>query len=128
MMLEVTDLAGKYVFTPNGLQLGEVLDLVMDLRKCELYAMSIGNTNPEIVTDGRPVLVPFRWVNSISDIIVLRYFPSKVRISKKDTTKKKKQRVLKHRVQEDGERVGWRGPRIDRDDDYYGDPDYWRED
>jgi hypothetical protein len=38
--------------------------------------------NPLLVEDSRNVAVPFRWVSSVGDIILLRFFPKRVSIKK----------------------------------------------
>jgi len=42
----------------------------------------IGETNPLLVEGSRAVSVPYRWVQSVGDIVVLRYFPKRVSLRK----------------------------------------------
>src|SRR5207244_263502 len=42
----------------------------------------VGETNPLLVEGSRAVSVPYRWVQSVGDIVVLRYFPKRVSLRK----------------------------------------------
>jgi len=44
--------------------------------------MESGETNPLLVEGSRAVSVPYRWVQSVGDIVVLRYFPKRVSLKK----------------------------------------------
>ena len=35
----------------------------------------MNNPNPLLVEHSRPVSVPYRWISSVGDVIVLKYFP-----------------------------------------------------
>ena len=75
MLTETSELTGLEVYTHTGLLLGAVEDLVFDNDKQKVYGLFIDKTNPVLVESSIPVIVPFRWIEGIGDIIVLRYFP-----------------------------------------------------
>ena len=75
MLTETTELVGLEVYTHTGLMLGAVEDLVFDTDKEKVYGLFIEKTNPTLVESSIPVVVPFRWIEGVGDIIVLRYFP-----------------------------------------------------
>ncbi|MFO8109308.1 MAG: PRC-barrel domain-containing protein [Thermoplasmata archaeon] len=84
MLEEVSDMIGLQVYTKTGLFLGTVNNVVMDLDVGKLDGIFVGDTNPLLVEDSKSVNVPFRWVSAVGDIVLLRYFPKRVSISKSE--------------------------------------------
>lgn len=82
MLEEISELIGLQVYTTDGIFLGNVNNVVLDLEKQKVYGLFIGDTNPLLVEDSMPVNVPYRWVQAIGDIIILRYFPRRVSVKK----------------------------------------------
>jgi len=82
MLEEVSEMIGLQVYTKKGMFLGTVNNVVMDMEEGELYGLFVGDTNPLLVEDSKSVNVPYRWVSSVGDIVLLRYFPKRVSISK----------------------------------------------
>ena len=75
MLTETSELTGLEVYTHTGLLLGAVEDLVFDSDKQNVYGLFVEKTNPVLVEHSTSVVVPFRWIEGIGDIIILRYFP-----------------------------------------------------
>lgn len=82
MLGEISEVIGLQVYTQNGVFLGNVNNLVVDVDNGSVDGIFVGETNPLLVEGSRAVSVPYRWVQSVGDIVVLRYFPKRV------TTKK----------------------------------------
>ena len=82
MLEEASELIGLQVYTSNGIFLGNVNNLVIDLENKRVDGLFVSETNPLLVEESRAVNVPFRWIQSVGDIILLKYFPMRV------TTKK----------------------------------------
>ncbi len=53
-------------------------NLVVDVDNGSVDGIFVGETNPLLVEGSRAVSVPYRWVQSVGDIVVLRYFPKRV--------------------------------------------------
>ncbi len=83
MIQEVTKLFGLPVYTPTGIRLGEIRNLELDIEKDKAYGICVGDTNPELVEKGLGVTIPFRWIQDIGEIVILKYFPEKVSFSSK---------------------------------------------
>ncbi len=83
MLEEVSEMIGLQVYTKSGMFLGTVNNVVMDLEDGKVDGIFVGDTNPLLVEESKSVNVPFRWVNAIGDIVLLRYFPKRVSISHK---------------------------------------------
>ncbi|MFW5928777.1 MAG: PRC-barrel domain-containing protein [Thermoplasmatota archaeon] len=82
MLEEVSEMIGIQVYTKNGMFLGTVNNVVIDMDEAAIDGLFVGDTNPLLVEDSKSVKVPYRWVSSVGDIILLRYFPKRVSISK----------------------------------------------
>src|SRR3989338_8092657 len=77
-MEEITRLANLPVYTREGTFVGNVKTLILALPHRRIDGILIGRTNPTLVEDGRDVSIPYRWVQSFNDILLLRYFPERV--------------------------------------------------
>ncbi|MCU0861228.1 MAG: PRC-barrel domain-containing protein [Methanomassiliicoccales archaeon] len=88
MMVEASELIGLQVYTPNGIFLGNVNNLVLDLDHKKVDGLFIHETNPLLVEDSKAVNVPYRWIQAIGDVVVLKYFPKRVTTRKGPAPKK----------------------------------------
>ncbi len=75
MLSEINDFIGMEVYTDRGIALGNIDDLVIETDTQKIEGLFIGNPNPLLVEHSRPVSVPYRWIQSVGDVIVLKYFP-----------------------------------------------------
>jgi sporulation protein YlmC with PRC-barrel domain len=50
----------------------------LDVTNDKIDGLFIGETNPQLVEGSRKVNVPYRWVQAVGDIVLLKYFPAKV--------------------------------------------------
>jgi len=80
MLEEVTNLIGRQVYSPKGFRIGEVknIDLDVDIRRVD--GICLVSTNEGIIENGENICVPYRWIQDVGDIILLRYFPDRVSI------------------------------------------------
>lgn len=78
MLEEATELIGLQVYTPNGIFLGNVNNLVIDIENKKVDGLFINETNPLLVEDSKAVNVPYRWIQSVGDVVLLKYFPKRV--------------------------------------------------
>ena len=76
------------MYTNHGLFLGNVNNLIVDVENGEVDGLFIQETNPLLVEDSRSVSVPYRWIQSVGDIVVLKYFPKRVSLRKAPTVAK----------------------------------------
>ncbi len=81
MMTETTELIGLEIYTDKGYLLGTIKDVLIDVNEQVIYGLYVEKTNPLLVEDGVPVVVPYRWVKAVGDVILLKKFPSYVTIS-----------------------------------------------
>jgi len=82
MLEEISEIIGLQVYTNTGVFLGNVNNLVVDVENGAVDGLFVGETNPLLVEGGRAVSVPYRWIQSVGDIVILRYFPKRVSLKK----------------------------------------------
>jgi sporulation protein YlmC with PRC-barrel domain len=80
LLEELSEIIGLQVYTHNAVFLGNVNNLIVDVDNGAVDGIFIGETNPLLVEGSRAVSVPYRWVQSVGDIVVLRYFPKRVSV------------------------------------------------
>ena len=78
LLEEISEIIGLQVYTQNGVFLGNVNNLVVDVDNGAVDGIFVGETNPLLVEGSRAVSVPYRWVQSVGDIVILRHFPKRV--------------------------------------------------
>jgi len=81
MMTEATELIGLEIYTDKGYLLGTIKDVLLNVNEQIIYGLYVEKTNPLLVEDGVPVVVPYRWVKAVGDVILLKKFPSYVNIT-----------------------------------------------
>jgi sporulation protein YlmC with PRC-barrel domain len=86
MLEEISELIGLQVYTSKGIYLGNVNNIIIDISGAKVEGMFISETNPLLVEDSKNVSVPFRWIQSIGDIVILRFFPGRVAIKMEPET------------------------------------------
>jgi sporulation protein YlmC with PRC-barrel domain len=82
MLVEMTELINRQVYTPDGRLLGEVANVVVDVDTSKADGLFIEQTNPLLVDDSKPINVPYRWVAAVNDVVLLKYFPKRVSLKK----------------------------------------------
>jgi len=82
MLVEMTELLGRQIYTPEGRLLGEVDNLVVDVEESKIDGLFVEETSPMLVDESRPTNVPYRWVSAVNDVVLLKYFPKRISMKK----------------------------------------------
>ena len=82
MLEEVSEMIGLQVYTNSGIFLGNVSNVIVDVAAANIDGLFVTDTNPLLVEDSKSVAVPYRWIQSIGDIVILGYFPKRVAMRK----------------------------------------------
>lgn len=82
MLVEMTELLGRQIYTPDGRLLGEVDNVIVDVDASKVDGLYVDETSPMLVEDSRPTNVPYRWVAAVNDVVLLKYFPKRVSVKK----------------------------------------------
>jgi sporulation protein YlmC with PRC-barrel domain len=78
MLEEIMEIVGLQAYTPKGIYLGNVDNVVMDFDTNKISGLFIRESNPMLVEGSVPVNIPYRWIQAIGDVVLLKYFPSRV--------------------------------------------------
>ena len=80
---EITSLVGREVYSNNGVFVGEVEDIRLDLQKELVTGLALGDVNHELfdarVSTSEGVIVPYRWVRAVGDIILINDIVERIR-------------------------------------------------
>ncbi|MEF8852676.1 MAG: PRC-barrel domain-containing protein [Haloarculaceae archaeon] len=72
---EITTLVGREVYTKNGVFVGEVEDLRLDMDRQSVTGLALREVNDELfdaeVRSSRGVILPYRWVQAVGDIVII---------------------------------------------------------
>jgi sporulation protein YlmC with PRC-barrel domain len=90
MQTEASEMIGLQVYTSQGIFLGTISNLVVEVDENKVQGLFINNTNPLLVEGSKAVNVPFRWISAIGDVVILRYFPKRVAVKKSSKPKPEK--------------------------------------
>lgn len=85
METDVTNLIGLEIYSDKGYRLGHVNDVMVDVDTQTVHGLYVDRTNDGLVEDGVSVLVPYRWVRAVGDVIILKRFPSFVSVTANET-------------------------------------------
>jgi sporulation protein YlmC with PRC-barrel domain len=85
---EITSLVGREVYTNTGVFLGEVEDLQLDLDSQEVTGLALYDLNRELFAEelatARGVIVPYRWVQSVGDVVVVSDIVERIQEQKEE--------------------------------------------
>lgn len=72
---EITSLVGREVYSNNGVYIGEVQDLRLDLDAETVTGLALTDVNRDIfegvVGRRQGVLIPYRWVRAVGDVVLI---------------------------------------------------------
>lgn len=72
---EITTLVGREVYSTNGVFVGEVEDLRLNLDDEVVTGLALTQLNHELFAEydpsSRGVLLPYRWVRAVGDVILV---------------------------------------------------------
>jgi sporulation protein YlmC with PRC-barrel domain len=85
---EITSLVGREVYTNNGVFIGEVEDLRLDLDSENVTGLALHELNRELfgpeANSARGIIVPYRWVQAVGDVIIVNDIVERIQRQKKD--------------------------------------------
>ena len=72
---EITSLVGREVYSNNGVFVGEVEDLRLEMGSERVTGLALGEINRELfegrVEGSQGVLMPYRWVRAVGDVVLV---------------------------------------------------------
>ncbi len=80
---EITSLVGREVYSNSGVFVGDVEDLQLNLNGEAVTGLALGNVNGELfeaeASAGKGVIVPYRWVRAVGDVVLVNDVVERVR-------------------------------------------------
>lgn len=74
MHLEVSSLFGLNVYTDKGVYIGKINDVLLDIEEKKAVGLGVIKLNPDVFDVSKPgVVIPFRWVTAVGDVILIRH-------------------------------------------------------
>ena len=72
---EITSLVGREVYSSNGVFVGELEDIQLDLDARAVTGLALAELNHELfagqVSGSTGVIVPYRWVRAVGDVVLI---------------------------------------------------------
>ena len=72
---EITSLVGREVYSNNGVFVGEVEDIRLDLDSEVVTGLALGEVNRDLfdarVSGSKGVIIPYRWVRAVGDVVLV---------------------------------------------------------
>lgn len=72
---EITSLVGREVYSNNGVFVGQVEDLRLDLDAETVTGLALTSLNDDLfgsqAAGARGVILPYRWVRAVGDVILV---------------------------------------------------------
>ena len=80
---EITSLVGREVYSNNGVFVGEIEDLQLNVEGEAVDGLALGNLNVELfkeeTNDGLGIILPYRWVRAVGDVVLVNDVVERVR-------------------------------------------------
>ncbi|MFB6206966.1 MAG: PRC-barrel domain-containing protein [Haloglomus sp.] len=80
---EITTLVGREVYSNDGVFVGQVEDLRLDVDARAVTGLALTQLNHELfderVNGSRGVIIPYRWVRSVGDVILVNSIVEQMR-------------------------------------------------
>ncbi len=78
-MLESLDnIKGLEIYTPKGIFVGIVDEVLLDIPNMRADGLFVADANPVLVKENTSINIPFRWIQSIGDVVILSRFPEEM--------------------------------------------------
>jgi len=80
---ELTTLVGREVYSNNGVFVGEIEDVRLDVQNETVTGLALHELNAELfaneIGDARGVMIPYRWVRAVGDVVLVNDIVEKLR-------------------------------------------------
>jgi len=80
---EITSLVGREVYSNNGVFVGEVEDIRLDMEQEVVTGLALGQVNRDLfdsrIERSKGVLIPYRWVRAVGDVVLVNDIVERLR-------------------------------------------------
>ena len=80
MEIELSSLYGQDLYTDKGIRVGKIEDVTVDVKEKRISGLAVKNVNPNAFSVGKRkgVIIPYRWVTAIGDIVLIKHVKRRV--------------------------------------------------
>jgi len=72
---EITSVVGREVYSNNGVYVGEIEDVRLDIERETVTGLALAGLNTDIfgtaMEDTHGIIVPYRWVRAVGDVVLI---------------------------------------------------------
>lgn len=75
MEIELSSLYGQDLYTDRGIYVGKIEDVSVDIKEKRISGLAVKNVNTNAFNMGKKkgVIIPYRWVTAIGDIVLIKH-------------------------------------------------------
>lgn len=75
MEIELSSLYGQEIYTDRGVYVGRIEDVNVDITEKRVSGLAVRDINPNAFDAGDKagVIIPYRWVIAIGDIVLIKH-------------------------------------------------------
>ena len=112
MEIELSSLFGQDLYTDRGIYVGKIEDVTVDIKEKRISGLAVRNVNPNAFSVGRKkgVIIPYRWVTAVGDIVLIKHVKRRVveleAAAEEEPEKKEKGKGSKKRAEDEGREPG----------------------
>ncbi|MCK4475147.1 MAG: PRC-barrel domain-containing protein [Methanophagales archaeon] len=80
MEIELSSLYGQDIYTDRGVYVGKIEDVSVDIKEKRISGLAVRDINPNAFDIGKRkgVVIPYRWVTAIGDIVLIKHVRRRV--------------------------------------------------
>ena len=78
MLEEISKIKGLEIYAPNGFFVGYADRFIVEPSDKRISGILVEAANPVLVDPDVLIKIPYRWVQSVGDVIILNSFPQHV--------------------------------------------------
>lgn len=84
MEIELASLYGQEIYTDKGMYVGRVEDVNVDITEKRISGFTVRDLNPDAFDVGnkKGVIIPYRWVMAIGDIVLIKHVTRRIVMNK----------------------------------------------
>jgi sporulation protein YlmC with PRC-barrel domain len=80
MEIELSSLYGLDLYTDRGIRVGKIEDVTVDIKEKRISGLVVKNVNPNAFSVGKRkgVIIPYRWVTAVGDVVLIKHVKRRV--------------------------------------------------
>lgn len=79
MLESIENIKGLEIYAPNGIFVGTADQVIIDVDDRNTVGIIVADPNPVFADRNVSITIPYRWVQAVGDIIILKVFPKFIR-------------------------------------------------